>query len=120
MLPLYHAATNRGRRCPVGHLPIYNDGVEPYSSPVGSFAPNGYGLYDMTGNVWEWCWDWYSSSYYSSSLGTDPTGVASGSYRVVRGGGWYDYADDTRVAYRYATVPGNKFNDVGFRCAQRL
>jgi len=71
-----------------GYHPAYNDGVYPYTSPVGSFSANGYGLYDMAGNVWEWCWDWYGSSYYGSSPGSDPRGPATGSYRVLRGGSW--------------------------------
>ena len=68
-----------------GYHPSYNDGSFPYTSPVGSFAANGYGLYDMAGNVWEWCNDWYDGSYYSSSPGSDPAGPDSGTNRVLRG-----------------------------------
>ncbi len=87
----------------------------PYTSPAGAFAPNGYGLYDMAGNVWEWCWDWYSSSYYGSSPGSDPRGPSSGSYRVVRGGGWFHYAYSCRVAYRDISPPDGSYYYLGFR-----
>jgi formylglycine-generating enzyme required for sulfatase activity len=66
--------------------PTFDDGVYPYTSPVGYFAPNGYGLYDMAGNLWEWCWDRYGP--YSSAPQTDPIGPTAGSYRVNRGGSW--------------------------------
>jgi len=101
-----------------GYHPTYAVGGNPYSSPVGSFAPNGHGLYDMAGNMWERCWDWWGSSYYSTSPGTDPRGPASGSYRVYRGGSWSDVANDCRAAYRIDYSPTNSYDGVGLRIAR--
>ena len=102
----------------VGFHPTFATGGLPYTSSVGYFAPNGYGLYDMVGNVMERCWDWYSSSYYSSSPSSDPRGPLSGSNRVIRGGSWYDYAINCRSATRYGDNPATRFDTVGFRCAR--
>ncbi len=101
-----------------GYHPDYDNDLWPYTSPVGSFPSgvNGYGLYDMAGNVWEWCWDLFDSSYYSTSPGSDPRGPTSGSARVDRGGCWDDYgAIYCRVAFRDSVWLGGGDNSMGFR-----
>jgi len=88
----------------------YNIGT---TCDVGNYAPNGYGLYDTAGNVWEWCNDWYGS--YSSSAQTNPTGPSSGWSRVLRGGGWFNNASILRSARRSNGYPGFRDNYYGFR-----
>ena len=87
-------------------------GTSPATSPVGSFAANGYGLNDMIGNVWQWCWDWYGTSYAG---GADPRGAPSGSTRLVRGGAWDNEALHCRAALRFHADPNWGGNGLGFR-----
>jgi uncharacterized repeat protein (TIGR02543 family) len=101
-----------------GLHPTYFTGGYPFTSPVGSFAANGYGIYDMAGNLLEWCWDWYDGSYYATAPGTDPTGPGSGTNRVLRGGSWGYGAYLCRAAHRDTNTPSFGFFGYGFRPAR--
>jgi len=80
---------------------------------VGKKAPNGLGLYDMSGNLWEWCWDWYDD--YTSAAQTDPKGPSSGSHRVIRGSSWHHAVEHACSAFRNLDYQGNRFNFIGIR-----
>lgn len=93
------------------------EGLAPTCS-VTSFEPNNYGLFDMAGNVWEWCFDWYSDTYYAVDPTANPTGSESGQYRVRRGASWNVREDfRLRCANRGAMLPDRAWPNLGFRCA---
>jgi len=85
--------------------------------PVGKKQPNELGIYDMTGNVWEWCNDWYDADYYAKSPSTNPQGSKSGLFKVIRGGSWGGLSNFNRVTFRYRYFPGNRGKFNGFRIA---
>ena len=94
--------------------------------PVGEKKPNGWGLYDMHGNVWEWCADWWDANYYqqfANKVAVDPTGPAGGFgrvLRVLRGGGWHFVASRCRSAFRCGLDPGFRNDNLGFRLARTV
>jgi formylglycine-generating enzyme required for sulfatase activity len=91
---------------------------EERTHPVSQKRPNGFGLYDMHGNVWEWCWDGYGERYYQESPVDDPRGPAGAAYRVIRGGTWYGGPWHARSARRVITTPEARDLNMGFRLAR--
>jgi formylglycine-generating enzyme required for sulfatase activity len=91
-----------------------NSGKKPH--PVAQRKPNAFGLYDMHGSIWEWCQDWYG--IYPSGHVSNPTGPSSGSYRVLRGGGWHEDVEGCRSATRVGRSPGSMAGTIGFRLAR--
>ena len=108
---------------PVGYNPTYYNGATPYTSPVGSFAANGYGLYDMAGNVYEWTADCWHESYADApkdGKAWEEAGRGDCARRVIRGGSWDNIPDDLRSASRLRYSTDDRNTNIGFRLAQDL
>jgi formylglycine-generating enzyme required for sulfatase activity len=100
---------------------VWTDNQAPVpTEPVGNYHPNGYGLYDMAGNVWEWCYDWYDPNYYKRSPEDNPRGPSEGTLKVLRGGSWFNGPIFLRVALRNFGDPYALQDAVGFRCVMDI
>jgi formylglycine-generating enzyme required for sulfatase activity len=95
----------------------YQENSGEQTHPVGQKKPNAWGLYDMSGNVWEWTQDWYDATYYQRSPTTDPTGPSSGRFHTIRGGAWVEPVENSRVSKRDYFEDAADFH-IGFRCVR--
>jgi uncharacterized protein (TIGR02996 family) len=101
-----------------GNYPYGGADEGPYlerTCKVGSYPPNAFSLFDMHGNIWQWCADWFDGDYYARSPRRDPQGPSEGPYRVYRGGSWFNNGRCCRSAYRRRDVPADQGRDLGFR-----
>lgn len=103
--------------CAFGWKTADQDDSYRFTAPVGSYKPNGLGLYNMTGNVWQWLNDWYDNNYYRDGLRSNPKGPSTGEKRVLRGGSWGDNPAIVRVAKRVRHNPDYQDDGSGFRLA---
>jgi formylglycine-generating enzyme required for sulfatase activity len=110
------AGSTEARYGPLDDVAWYSDNSGGKTHEVGKKRANGFGLYDVLGNVWEWVNDWHDEKYYQDSPAQDPTGPASGQFRVLRGGSWYNKPRDARVSGRHRTLPDLRLDNFGFRC----
>ena len=125
-LPWGDELSQGGRhRCNVwqGSFPDVNSAEDGYfgTAPAKCYRPNGFGLYNMTGNVWEWCADWFSRDWHVTHAGSDPTGPEVGAGKVLRGGSYLchdSYCNRYRVSARYSNAPDSATGNAGFRCAR--
>jgi formylglycine-generating enzyme required for sulfatase activity len=102
----------------LGRFAWYDANSNRRTHPVGERQPNAFGLYDMHGNVWEWCWDGYDSAYYKQSPANDPQGPGLAAYRVYRGGGWSLWPRYARSAHRNGNNPVYRYDYLGLRLAR--
>ena len=91
-----------------------------HPTDVGSYPQNGYGLYDMCGNVWEWCADWFDINFYNKSSHYNPRGPEKGKERVLRGGSWFMTPNNMKCSYRSSHYPDYKDGTIGFRCVKSI
>ena len=109
-MPLKYAGSNN-----LDDVGWYDKNNEYETKPVGLKFPNQLEIYDMSGNVWEWCWDWYDDDFYKKTAEKNPINLNKSSLRVLRGGSWYFIANRSRVAYRGNYAPDRRYNNIGFR-----